>query len=109
MGIMSPKNKRGHSWPEDDSRATISRSLRKFAIASCMAKLTAGIICLRMFSIVTRVKYHKILANTYFFSFRIRPTLQIRNYQNKERFLAIRMMPRRSQKTNFSSVKTFSN
>ena len=32
----------------------ISRSLRRFAITSRMAKFTAGIICLRMFSIVTR-------------------------------------------------------
>ena len=32
---------------------SLSRSLRRFAIASHMAQFTARIICLRMFSIVT--------------------------------------------------------
>ena len=36
------------------------------------------------------------------------PTLEIYNYQKKEQFLAIQMMPR-SQKTNFLLIKTFSN
>ena len=49
-------------------RVNISRSLWKFAIASRMAKLTAGIICFHIF-LLLRVKYHKILANTYLFLF----------------------------------------
>ena len=73
-----------------------------------MARFIAGIICLRMFSIVT----HKIPYNSskqLRFSLHSRLTLQIRNYQKKEQFLAIQMMPRMSQKTNFLPIKTFSN
>ena len=81
---------------------------RDLPLPGRMANFAAGVICLHMFSIVTL----KITWNSrehLLFSPRIRPTLQIRNYQKKEQFLAIRMMPRRSQKINFSPVKTFSN
>ena len=84
------------------------KKFAEIAIANRMANFAAGIICLHMFSIVTlKITYNS--SKYLHFSPCIRPTLQIRNYQKKEQFLAIRMMSRRSQKTNFLPGKTFSN
>ena len=94
-----------HGFVGNNPGRNLGIKLKKFAeICYCqlygMAKIADGIICLHMFSIVMV----KTPPNTYIL-FSSHSTLQIHNYQKKEQFLAIRIMPRRSQRLLFRPSK----